>query len=301
MDPEFRALLEEVLGDPQARLLRVTPDALRATLYERDRRVSPAAPFLKSAERHLLQAYRDELGRLLCRWGTALLFARGVPAFCHFGDGQVPLPNTETLRKDAAHLQRMLARHDLEPDTAAFLAGCTTGDRSLTPSALLAAANRLAPSAKYERTLGTALLFASDDARSGKRMISESLSHVPTGRDGSYSWEALGWIACTAEDLAAGLACYRAAAECDSDRTLPALFWMWTALRTENEVELSRASGVLEDVAEQHEADVEWFAAELRRALRTGAMELSERSRNLAIGARRQAGVTTWRILDAIE
>ena len=65
MTPELRELLGAIADDPRAQLLRVKSAQAAREGLERNPKVSSSAPFLRKAERRLLELHREELGRLL--------------------------------------------------------------------------------------------------------------------------------------------------------------------------------------------------------------------------------------------
>ena len=73
LDSGLRELLGEIALDPRAELLRV-PRAEVARVARAgsgsEAWVSAAAPFLRRAERRLLEVYREEIGRLLYRYAV---------------------------------------------------------------------------------------------------------------------------------------------------------------------------------------------------------------------------------------
>jgi len=64
-EPEVEELLRELAADPTSTLLRVPRKGIVPTLFDKHTMVSPRAAGLSSAERHLLQVYREDVELLL--------------------------------------------------------------------------------------------------------------------------------------------------------------------------------------------------------------------------------------------
>ncbi|HEX6885333.1 MAG TPA: hypothetical protein VF530_18305 [Planctomycetota bacterium] len=104
IDPEIRGLLEEIASDPRSALRLAPRHALRGW-FERPEPARTRDLVTTSAERHLIEAYREEVAELLCE-GARLAFCK-APMWMHpavDSDGQVVdvTASEPTWRKHAA-------------------------------------------------------------------------------------------------------------------------------------------------------------------------------------------------------
>lgn len=299
VDPEVRELLQELAGDASAQLLRVSTESLHVSLKEHGRRVFSTAPSLNDMERKLLRAHREELGRLLYRWGARLLLQRGLPGFCRYGDGVSTLPTADAARVDGEYLRRQLAGNELDGEVAALLDRCAHGSTGTSAEQAFAAAMRVRPSPACLRTWGIAKFRRGIGASAARQLIESALEQEPAGQNGSHSWEALGWIAALESDRQRALNAYRAAAECDPDRVTPVLFWLRSAAWAGDRNELLRASRTLECGPAPGEELLVWFETGIRRSIDQGELVPLD-SRRLELGtAASELGPIARRIIDA--
>ena len=301
LDPQFRALLEELAGDPNARLLRVTPAELHASLYEHERRVFPSAAFLSNVERHLLEGYRDELGRVLYRFGVVLLFSQGKPPLLHYGDHQVPLPNEKDVRASAQHLHGLPAAGEIDPQTAALLKACTQGEAGISPERVFAAVLRVRPSPKALRTLGGAMVASAiDDPVPGIHLIEQALNQDLPGTGASYSWECAAWAASVRGELRESAIAFEKSCFHDTARPLPAQSWLLAALQLGDFEQVLRADRHLSSLPTSVEATVAWHADLLGTTRRLGAWRPSREAIALLPKLDDSVSTTTRKLIHAI-
>lgn len=80
IDPEIRGLLEEITSDPRS-ALRLAPRRALRSWFERPEPARTSDLATTSAERHLLEAYREEVAEMLCN-GARLAFCK-APVWMH--------------------------------------------------------------------------------------------------------------------------------------------------------------------------------------------------------------------------
>jgi hypothetical protein len=297
IDPEIRELLQELASDQGARLLRVTPQDARASLYERDRRVFPSAPFLRNAEKKLLEAYRNELGRLLYRWGVVLLFQRGVPALCRYGYQSHPLPDQERVRQEVAGIRAPARAGQLENEVAELLASCLSVGACPDPTEVFVASLRVQPTHRTLRSLGTALVIGNTHLKRGRMLMEDALHQQSFGTDASYSLEAIASTDCIEGNYGAALKLYEAASNEDPDRATTAQAWFAMALQVGDWRQVLASSERLEQ-SRFDESLLDWYPCALRSGRKLNAWQPTKASLEVAMKHRESAGTRARRILD---
>lgn len=225
LSPELRELLEEFSSAPSAHILRARPGRTLNILYPESRRGSPRSALPKNAERHLLQAHRDEVGRLLYTQAaieltrdTAFGSALSASVTLH---QTLELPDAATLKRRSATAAAGLAARDSDPGAEVLARCCSTGAR-LQPADLLEASMRVRPSDSARVSLGLDLM------RRGQLQAAEDCLHQvlaghPTALIRSYSWQNLGLLENRRGQHAQAADAYQQAAEAHEDRIAPLL------------------------------------------------------------------------------
>ena len=300
LDPEIRDLLVELAGDASGQLLRATSRQLNAALYERAHRGLSSSTFLSKIENRLLEAHRNELGRLLYQMGIALLHAPGPHQLLHHADYRVPVPSLQTLGDSARHLQLQPDAQSLEPEAMELLGRCVRIGQGVTAEQALSAAMRVRPSPKVLRSLGMALALSSAHSSEAERLIKDSLSQCSPGTSSSYGWEALGWIACQKSDFKGATRAYERACGDDPDRALPARSWVASALQAGDREQLLRADRHMQASETSSTLSIESYLASLSAARQRGLWRPTPEAHALRISCAQQVAEPARRIIHAI-
>ena len=242
ISPELRELLGVLASDDQAGLLRS-----KASLGLSSPLVAASAPFLRSAERKLLDAHREEAARLLYGMASVLIKStRDGSRLIHYREESSRLDRRELLGR----IQRMAAPgFELGDDEAsALVRACSGPGAPLDALRLAATALRLAPSNSQRVLLGLATFVSSGDVRAARRMLNEALDASPQGRIASYSLENLGLIEMEGGRFDAAARLYEAASARDPERVIPRLSWLNASLLCGDEDRVAAAAEELDAV-----------------------------------------------------
>jgi hypothetical protein len=225
MSPELRELLGAIADDPRARLLHVAPGQVAHEALESSSKVSPSAPFLRKAERRLLEAHREELGRLL--YSYAHLARTESPESkrrVHYQDWGGPAPTkVETDHRSQALLGNKVAlENEAEIE---LLKRCLASTCGVHPSEIIGALLRVAPSSKAQVVLGLDRSLEGAPPE-GAVLLNEFLGRGPKSRFDSYAWENLGFAATLMGRPQQAASSYEAAVRADVTRVAPALDWL---------------------------------------------------------------------------
>lgn len=249
---EVRELLGALAADGQAGLLRARTRPRQTTAV-----VTSSAPFLKAAERKLLDAHREEVARLLYGLASALVKGRGDgPRLVHFREEAVHLDRGQL----AGRLGRIAAAGiDLDDHGALDLVrACSLPGTALDAQHLIATAFRLAPSDSLRVLRGLSTFLDEGDATAARGQLNELLSSKPSGRIASYAWENLGMMAIEMGRFDEAARSYEMAATCDRERIIPRVSWLNASLLSEDLDQAIRAAGTLEAALESTAA-VGWL------------------------------------------
>jgi hypothetical protein len=239
MSPELRELLGDIADDPRAQLLRVkTAQAAREGL-ERNPKVSSSAPFLRKAERRLLELYREELGRIL--YAYAHIARMQVPenqGRVHFHD----LKRSPPTRGDTDHAARAMlrSRGSDEPEID-LLRRCLNSTRDILPTEIVGATLRVTPSDRASVALSVDLSLEGSP-NNGEETVCSFLKRGLGSSIDSYAWESLGLSAATSCEWGKAAAHYEAAVQSDPTRVIPALCWLRFSLLSVSKESALRAS-----------------------------------------------------------
>ena len=263
-EPEVEELLRELAADPTSTLLRVPRRGIVPTLFDKHTLVSPRAAGLSSAERHLLQVYREEVELLLRQ--AYLLYCRldepFGPAYCwHVTVGQrqeLPAMDEWTLQAERA-LGHPL-KGDGAPEARELLSLCVRESPTRIPSPiqLAAAALRLVPSNQARIYVATDLVL-SGRTRTGMRGLRDVLACCSSSHE-SYclqnmtrAYEDLGDIESAAQSASD-------ASRADESRPDPLLNWFVLSARmTDLRSTLEAAKRIDDLLVHDHIALVEYL------------------------------------------
>lgn len=256
MTPELRELLGAIADDPRAQLLRVRSHQAFREGLERNPKVSSAAPFLRKAERRLLELHREELGRLL--YAYAHIVRMQVPENTlrvHYQDCEVAPPAKAELDHRA---RALLATEGADPPETELLRRCLASTSGLDATEVIGATLRVAPSDKAQVMLGTDLCLEGQRAEADKALRS-FLARGPGSPIDSYAWESLGVLAAQSGELAAAAGSYESSVRADPTRVVPALAWLWFSLRAEDVRSASMAAAFVDRVVPADVPAITWF------------------------------------------
>lgn len=225
LDPEIRALLEEVARDPRARLLRV--ERLHLPVRE-EAPVGRASARLASAERQLVEVHRHELARLLFEASRRAIYEHPTAAATlHRSENmerQVELGDPEEWSKRAGHALAMTGGEFEVSDSTALLAACSGLPAAGRPSAmsLALASLRLVPRPAARMCVAHALMQGGH-AAAAIHVAHGIVCERPSPRDLSYAWEIVGLAEWGLARLDAAVSAYEAAASTREVRSPPLL------------------------------------------------------------------------------
>ncbi len=267
-DPEFEAILREVAADPRSSLLRVERPRVLPEIFDRSSPVSTYATGLTSAERHLLQVHRCEVGSLL-REVCRIKLIEGpstkqyVSRYSEPGKSVTLLTRAQVRdgvrdrMQNSADVEECAHGIDLLVQCVADLHGETPRVRELATAAL-----RLEPT-DSARLLAGYDLTLSAQRRSAFAVLHMVLSSNPTAPVAARAWEclasnyaALGHASLAHEAHKLGSCLGSVGALNWLSRTLYAL---QLGLRDDAE----RASRWLDDHVSPDDPAIEWFVVSL--------------------------------------
>ena len=261
MSPELRELLGELAQDDSAKLLRVPAESIWPESQEQRPHVGASAPFLKAAERKLLEVHREEAARLLYEYMTWI--QREDPrfnAYSHHADCRETRPRAE-VDADAKGLLQAAEGESVELEGEALLRACVASDASVSPSALLGAAMRLAPSTSIRIAQGLFRLLELDDPAGSEALLRQTLEETGSTNLASYSWENLGLLAARRGDYGEAATCYARAVRRDGSRALPKLSWLHFGLLAGRVDDCVRAAELVDRSIKQDDASLVWFSS----------------------------------------
>ena len=258
-EPEVEELLRELAADPTSTLLRVPRKGIVPTLFDRGTMVSPRAAGLSSAERHLLQVYREEV-ELLLRQAWILYSQQNEP----FGpvmswhvtvDRRHEPPSIEEWRSRSQRALERPLEGDGAPEARELLLQCIRESPLSLPThtQLAAAALRLVP------TNQARIYIATDLQLSGRievalRSYRDVLSHSSAFhrsfclQNMTNAHENLG-------DLESAALCAAEACSLDESRPDPLMNWLCLSIqRMDREAALRAASRIDELLPVDHAA-----------------------------------------------
>ena len=228
LEPNLRELLGAIVRDSEATLLNVPRGAVGLGTGGGSARAGTSAPFLRRAERRLLEVYRDEVARLLYRLAIVQRDARR-PSTTHFADRAMPLPARGGLELRARKLVRFWARDLDDLPAVDLLRACVGGRRHMSPAQLTAAALRLAPSARVRIAHAADLASFEGLRRQAERLLHGVLAEQATGELASYALENLALVRAWNHRAVARL--QERAVLADRARIVPSLAWLWHSAR----------------------------------------------------------------------
>ncbi len=167
VDPEAVRILQEVAADPQSRLLRYVPGSVSRGVLESGGAVSSREAGLSSAERLLVDSYREEVAGLGLRLARASLSKTEVARAwsCELGTGE-RLVRPQTYDELAAELAALRRESVLGQESHAL------GDPSADSFAsdCIGLAQRLVPSGRSAVYEGLRLLMQSTPYEAGQHL-----------------------------------------------------------------------------------------------------------------------------------
>jgi hypothetical protein len=264
MSPDLRELLGEIAEDPRAQLLRVKSAQAAREGLERNPKVSSSAPFLRKAERRLLELYREELGRLL--YAYAHVARMQVPeneSRVHYQDCKHPEPTKPETDHGARPLLEFRGADEAEAD---LLRRCLGSTHGIDPSEIIGAALRVAPSDKAQVMLGTDLSLKGSSSEA-RNVLTAFLAREPRSQVDSFAWEALGFLACQEGSYGQAAGHYEAAVRFDPGRVIPGLAWLRFSLLAGVEDAASRAAAFIDRMVPEESPAIEWYQALSRRSI----------------------------------
>lgn len=199
LSPELCEVLIDVARDPRSTLLRTPSAAVECS--PRDVPIlSARTPGWTSAERHLLQAYREEVGLLLrnaIRTGI-LSSPRGSLLFFHASrrSDHEACETPDDISRSAWILARMRHSRELNFDESAWIAALAAGEETWLPrlSSVAASALRIQATDTTRVLTGAALILESKLSAAHR-----FLSGVTRGSGGAWiesmAWSNLGLVA----------------------------------------------------------------------------------------------------------
>ena len=260
MSPELRELLGELAQDDSAKLLRVPPESIWPESQEQRPHVGASAPFLKAAERKLLEVHREEAARLLYEYFLVSTGERAdFGAYAHYGDGMSP-PLKADIDAQSQCLLKELSEPAGEREALRLLASCLSSRELPEPLEVVGAAIRLAPSTKLRIGLGVVLILHGADYRKPEEILRQSLTEAGSGTLASYSWENLGLLFARQGLIPDAADCYGRAVLADNERVVPKLAWLrFLVLSCQPELARRAATAVDESVPPDDKG-VLWYA-----------------------------------------
>jgi hypothetical protein len=196
LDPEFEALLREVAADPNSTLLRVARPKVVRGFFEREDAASASETGLSAAERHLVQAHRNELAWLLRQAAFSKLLDGPVSKLCVSRHGPRGEDRSPSSQADLSARWRDGRSEPMdEPSTVAV----RLLDRLLMPQGgsstvaeLAAASHRLEPS-NAARLLIATDMCCSGLPQTGLRLARFVLASHPSVEHSTRALECVGF------------------------------------------------------------------------------------------------------------
>jgi hypothetical protein len=194
-DPEVVELLREIVADPDSTITRVPTERLQRWIPGPSDTLSPHGSYLTRAEKHLVQAYREQAAWILlhvCIEGLQRRSPLVVTPATYVGNS-----------RDAAH--RLVASKELAPREAGPLGDVANGQR-IDPRQAAAAALRFSPGDSARVCLAVAL-FQDGNSHSANRVLESVLLNHPSAVFAALAWENRGAIYCTRGEYAKAFEC----------------------------------------------------------------------------------------------
>ncbi len=297
LDPEVLALLDEIAADPDSTLLRVPREPLKRFLPLREPPVSPREPLLTRAERHLVQAHREYVARLLfdaCR----LSLTRDPIEKTRIHRWVTKDQRLEIPVKDKWHswANQAVKNPPSDPDLSfplRLLQRCASGETSTPASELASASLRLVPCDATRIWLGVAL-HREGQSRSAMHTLQDVLAHRPSPANELWARMDCGFVSFGCARYEQAVDWYRSAASVQEDPAIPVLSWFSSALQLGNREEASKARARLDEVVDPRHPTVN----ELTVSLRTVAPSI--RCKKLLSGVRGKLSPVARSIVDAL-
>jgi len=235
-EPEVEELLRELAVDPTSTLLRVPRKGVVPTLFDKNAMVSPRAAGLSSAERHLLQVYREEVA-LLLREAYYLYLQQGEPfgpalAWDVIKDRRFRPPTIEEWQHK---VERALVRPlegDGAPEAHDVLALCVRESPVAMPSPvqLAVASLRLVPT-NQARIYVACDLQQTGRAEAGLRGFGDVLSRCSSSFHRSYCLQNMALAYEDKGDLDLASQLLAEASSMDESRSDPLMNWLFMSIQ----------------------------------------------------------------------
>ncbi len=261
-DPEVQALLEEIVADPSSTLLRVPQERLSKWLTAREPPVSPREPLLTRAERHLLQAHRDYVAKLLLE-GCILELIKGpiwkTKIHTWVTVKETPAPREDQWRARVTREVRDPSISSAVQDDGRWLRRCL-GEGPFPPASELAAASlRMVANDEARIWLGVAL-HREGQSKSALRALTDVVSHRPSAPNERHARMDCGLVHFELGDFVQAVDWYSSAAMVDDASPIPLFSWMVSALQLGDERQsLAAAIRIHETVNANHPALMEFL------------------------------------------
>lgn len=203
-DPEVLALLDEIASDPRASLLRMPARPLKNWIAGPEEVLSPHASHLTRAERHLVQAYREEAASVLVEACIRELSQSRV------ADSSTPPSPTLEARARRLVDHAGIDGPDLEPLER------VASSKRVSSLVIAGAAMRLAPSDVARNCLGAALTLEGSPA-SARRVLGPVARDGATARQRAKALANLGMVCSELRDYEGAVEYNRLACRTDGD------------------------------------------------------------------------------------
>ena len=267
--PEVRELLVEIAGDGAARLLRSRLPAEEVEIPV----VGTAEPFLKKAERRLLEMHRDEVARLLYLFAVRVhLDGKHAAWRVHYRDARSAPDASELEWRSRGPLQELASA---EPDACKLLSDCVGGMQNVRSTDLLTSSLRLAPAASTRVFLGLSLFVEQEDPDRARACLDGVLADRPSAYVASFALQNLAKVAADLGNHLDASDYYERAADADGDRLVPRIACLNEALLSGSEERSLRAATALEGVSET-EGPLSWYVGHARAWTKSKPVVTSE-------------------------
>jgi len=302
MDPEVRAILEEVALDPRSHLLRVPVPAIPP---RREEPVRDTEVLLTRAERRLVEVHRHEVAELLLeevrravleeqRVGSAIL--RPVE-----GDSGFRRHDPREWESRARRRLSVIPEELGESWGGSLLEECvrTAPDRRPSPVQLAAASLRLVPRALTRLYLALALHEAGQ-TRSGLQVLFDVLDGGPSAALEPYLWQNVGLLESSLDAPRRALNAWRRGALSPEAGPTQPMSWFAEALCQGDRGELRRAERRLRELGESDSPRVERFLEVYVIAARRAAWRPGVELHRVFSSTADELCEAAWRIGDVI-
>jgi len=269
-DLELLGLLTELVDQEDRVLLKSALPNLRRNFYAAPEPISPRVTGLSRLEQELLEAHREDLGRLLTDACFRLLLEHKklkktlYPRRDELGDALWP-PSHADLRAKAAALQsrRLSGAIPVEPATilsALFLRGSKS---SLSLTEVARAGQLITPSEPLSmyRAKGLAADGKASEATEILQRILTSPTHFENGVGAAAT---LGLIALESGAYGDATTWYQRSSESRAPYPVGALAFLFSAIQLGNRALVERASAVLRDSVDSKDPTVSAYVVRVR-------------------------------------